>query len=472
MALERGRRRLRPAWGATLVARATCVAPVWLSATAALASGFYAGEFGGEHGNVVTTNPTALYFNPAGLALDSGTRLYVAGVGAMRRGSWTHTQARSEMPPPPGAEGADAGGARFANVFGAPALAITTTLDRLALGFGLYAPFGGRSHWDKNPRFVNDPNFPAAADGVQRWHIIEGSMSSVYVTFGAAMRFGPLSIGGSGNVIRSALYNKYAKSFNPQQVVDVSSEGRIAIDVSGLHTSVGLGAMLEAVPDRLWFGASYQAQPGFGPMKMDGTLMLSMGADAAPQDVTFTQGLPDIVRAGVRFRAMEGPRPLELRAFGHVTRWSRMQTQCVSTRGQPCAVYTDGSDATPGQTTIQNLRRNWNDTYGVNIGASYWVATAAEIFAGVGFETAAVPDATLEPALGDAQSIRTALGGRFALPGRLFLSVTVTNFRYAPRDNTGKSTLSDPQFPTRRPDGGGQHRLWLGILQVSVEKHF
>lgn len=471
MALERGKRRPHAALKAPRAAQAVCCAVVLACASAAFASGFYSGEFGGERGNVVTTDPTAIYFNPAGLALSNETRLFVAGVGALRRGSWTRGPA-SEVPPP-GAEGADSGTARFSNLLGAPALVLTATVfDRLAIGAGLYAPFGGAVHWDKNPHFLNHPSFPRAADGVQRWHSIDGSVSSIYGTLGAAMRFGPLALGASGNVIRSALHNTFAKSLNPQQLVDVNSEGRIAIDVSGLHFSVGLGAMLEAIPGRIWLGASYQAQPGFGPMKMDGTVTITEGDNVVPVDATFTQGLPDIVRAGARFRVLEGVRPLELRLFGNVTRWSRMQTQCVSKRGQPCAVYTDGSDATPAGTTIQNLRRSWNDTYGVNVGASYWATNATELFVGVGFETAAAPDATLDPSLGDAPNMRTAIGGRFALPGRLFVSTTLTNVRYTPRDNTGKSTLSEPQFPTRRPDGGGQHRLWLGMLQVSMEKHF
>src|SRR6188508_363523 len=125
----------------------------------AFASGFAAAEFGGEHGNVVTTNPTALYFNPAGIALGEGTRLYVSGVLAWRRASWTHAQAASEMPAPPGAEGADTGQARFSNVFGAPALAVATRIRRLSLGGAFYVPFGGRAYWDPNPRFANDPNF-------------------------------------------------------------------------------------------------------------------------------------------------------------------------------------------------------------------------------------------------------------------------------------------------------------------------
>ena len=437
----------------------------------AFASGFAAAEFGGEHGNVVTTDPTALYFNPAGIALGEGTRLYLSGVLALRRGSWSHTQAASEQPDPPGAEGADTGQARFSGLLGAPALAATTWIGPVALGGAVYVPFGGRVHWDQNQHFVNDPAFPLAADGVQRWHVIEGAVSSVYFTVGAAIRRGPVAIGLTGNLIRSSVSTRQAKSFNAQQVVDPLNEGRIAVDVSGVEASFGLGAMFEAVRDRLWFGASYQAQPGLGPIHLDGTLSASFGADVTPpMAVTYTYALPDIVRAGLRARPPIGRHALELRLFGDVTRWSRLQSQCVSLQGQPCAVFPDGTDATPGLTTVQNIRRAWNDTYGVNLGASYWMTDAVELFAGVGFATAAAPDATLDPLMMDADSVRLALGGRFAVPGGFHVTAGLTDVQYAARDNSGRSTLSDPQLPTRRPDGGGRYTLWLGLLQVSLEK--
>src|SRR3954451_2826331 len=110
------------------LALAACLTCAMAAPAPAFASGFAAAEFGGEHGNVVTTNPTALYFNPAGIALAEGTQLYVSGVLAWRRGTWTHAQAASETPDPPGAQGADTGQARFSNVLAAPALAATTRL--------------------------------------------------------------------------------------------------------------------------------------------------------------------------------------------------------------------------------------------------------------------------------------------------------------------------------------------------------
>lgn len=455
----------------TRLALAACLACGLAAAAPAFASGFAAAEFGGEHGNVVTTNPTALYFNPAGIAFGEGTRLYVSGVLGLRRASWSHAQAASEPPAPPGAEGADTGQARFSNVLGAPALATTTRIRRFSLGGAFYVPFGGRVRWDQNPRFVNDAAFPLAADGVQRWHLIEGRVTSLYFTVGAALRLGPVALGVTGNLIRSSVYSRQAKSFNAQEVVDPLNEGRIGIDVAGTHASFGVGAMMEAVGGRLWLGASYQAQPGLGPMRLDGVLSASFGADVAPpQPVTYTYALPDILRAGLRARPGWGRRALELRAYGDWTRWSRLQTQCVSIQDQPCAVFPDGTDATPGATTIQNIRRRWNDTFGVNLGASYWATDAVELFAGTGLATAATPDATLDPMMPDARAIRFAAGCRFAVPGGFHVTAGLTTVQYASRDNTGRSTLTDAQLPTRRPDGGGRYELWLGLFQISLEK--
>ena len=46
----------------------------------------------------------------------------------------------------------------------------------------------------------------------------------------------------------------------------------------------------------------------------------------------------------------------------------------------------------------------------VNLGVSYWPSDAVELFGGVGFASAATPDATLDPMMPDADSVRFALG--------------------------------------------------------------
>ena len=48
--------------------------------TLAVSSGFYVARFGGSHGHGATDNVTAIYYNPAGLALGADTRLHVEGI--------------------------------------------------------------------------------------------------------------------------------------------------------------------------------------------------------------------------------------------------------------------------------------------------------------------------------------------------------------------------------------------------------
>ena len=440
------------------------------AAGAARAAGFASAEFGGEHGNAVATNPTALYYNPAGIAFAEGrAQIYLDGVLALRRGTFTHAPAATDVPEPPGAEGANSGRARLFNLFGAPMLGATTRVRDVALGAAFSVPFGGRARWDRNGKFSADAAFPLAADGPQRWTIIDGALSYLYFTLGAAYRLGPLSVGVSGNLVRSSVHQSQAK--NPTGVgdPDVANEGRDTLDVTGTQGSFGAGALLEAIRDRLWLGVSYQAQPGLGPMKLRGTLMIDYQGTSSPFPVTLSQALPDIIRFGARYRA--GP-ALELRLFGDVTRWSRFGTQCVALSGHDCAVYRDGADATPERATVQNLRRLWRDTYAVRAGASTWLRPALELFAGLGFETAATPDATLDPALPDARSLRTALGARVQATRGLHVSASFSALWYFARDNTGQSRLADAQPPTRRADAGGRYSLWLGLVNLGLEQQF
>jgi long-chain fatty acid transport protein len=414
----------------------------------------------------VTTNPTALYFNPAGIALSQGTHVLLDGELAVRRVTWDHAAAPTDPPDPPGGDGANAGRASLLNVFGGPALGVTTQLGDLALGAGVFVPFGGRESWDKNAHF-NNPSYPLASDGVQRWHIIDGALTFIYLTAGAAYRFGPLSIGAAGNLISSSVTTKQAKNPTGSGLPDTLREGRANLDVSGIDGSFGVGVVVEAVRDRLWFGGSYQSQPGLGAQTLKGTLALSSPSGATNFNVTLTQALPDIYRLGGRWRPRSD---LELRVFGDYTRWSVMQTQCVAIQGHACAVFPDGSDASGG--VLTNYRRGWDDTFGVRVSESYWLKPEVELVAGLGFETGAVPDSTLEPGIVDAANVGAALGGRFLIARWFYLGVSYTHLQYFNRDSTGRSELAVAQVPTQQQDGGGKYTQWIGILDVNVERQF
>ena len=435
----------------------------------ARASGFAAARFGGEHGHVTTTNPTALYFNPAGIALSSGTALYADGTLAMRRATWTREAGSGDPSEPPGTEGANVGQANLSNVFGGPMLGASTRLGDFAFGLALSVPFGGRAHWGRNPRFDGSAQFPLAADGVQRWHGIEGALTFIYGTLGVAYRFGRVAVGVTGNLIRSSMFSTQAKTPIGDGSPDTTREGRATLDVRGTHASFAAGTLIELLPGRLWLGGSYQAQPGLGPMRLSGTITQEYQGQRSPFPVTLTQALPDVVRVGTRWRPAEA---VELRLAGELTRWSLMQTQCAALEGSDCRVDTTGADASMNLGVLQNLRRRWNDTFGVRAGVSFWARPSLELFAGVAVENGATPDETLDPALGDADNGTGTLGLRFQLTRGLLVAASYSHIQYLPRDNRGKSQLATAAAPTRRADGGGRYTQWIGLLNLNLEQRF
>jgi long-chain fatty acid transport protein len=458
----------------------TCAAVVWTRG--ADASGFASQRIGGEDGSVVATNPTALYFNPGGLGFSKGSQLGLYFSGALRHVTWTHAAAATDTNPDPAiAQGANTGEAHLFNIFGGPSFGGSIKLGNLVLGGGFFAPFFGSAHWSQNDTLsaAGKQKYPFAADGVQRWFGIDASLGVLYFTAGAAYRLGPLSIGATGNFISSFISTVQAKSLGGAGLPDTTHEGRAGLDVNGFNGSFAAGAMLEAVPDQVWIGGSYQAQPGLGQQSLDGTLAASqLVGPPLISRVTLYQSLPDVIRGGVRYRP-KGTR-FEFRLFGDYTRWSVLKTQCLTLEHDPCTVDSTGADVSAQKGIQANYRRNWNDTYGGRLGVSYWVKPEIELQAGGGYETAAVPDSTMSPDLTDANNIAATLGARFMLLEALYFGVSYTHLQYLNRDNTGKSTLALQDaannvywsVPTVIGDGGGQYTQWIDELSVNLEALF
>jgi long-chain fatty acid transport protein len=443
-----------------------------LDSSPVYASGIAGARFGGEHGSVVADNPTAIYHNPAGLGF-SGTQLFVDLTVGLRVFEWTHARAPGEAAEPSGFEGANYGTARATTVGAGPQLGASVQFGSLVLGAGVYAPYGGATlRFDRNQKLGNSM-YPAAADGVARWHGYEASGAHVFSTLGAALRFGALSIGASGNLI----FSSYAVSRainTPSDGNDLTREQRAYVSAKAIHGSFGLGAMWEAMPSKLWLGVSYQAQPGLGELRIDGRYELDptpgISDETRKQRITLHDALPDVIRLGGRYRPSN---ILELRLYSEFTRWSVRGTTCVGVQNKPCTVNADGS-AAPGSGVIKSMREDWRDTLSVHAGASYWVVPALELFVGVGYEPAAIPDATLTPLLADANNLTGALGARVAIARTWFVGASYSHKYFFPRDNTGRSQLADPavQITSRAPDGGGTYEQWLALISVNVTKVF
>src|SRR5688500_11865371 len=93
---------------------------LWLGCpTSAYAGGFSTARFGGEHGHAASDHVTSIYYNPAGIALGEGTRIYVEGTLAYRTVDYDRAEGTIDNPgsaTPDDAIDANAGPAHLANV--------------------------------------------------------------------------------------------------------------------------------------------------------------------------------------------------------------------------------------------------------------------------------------------------------------------------------------------------------------------
>src|SRR5690606_23792210 len=114
-------------------------------ATPAAAGGFSTARFGAEHGHAATEHPSAIYYNPAGLALGTGTRLHGEGLFADRlvysgrpEGAIDNVLTEGEVGvgTPADALDVNAGKASLNNLVASPFAAIVSDLGIEGLGVG------------------------------------------------------------------------------------------------------------------------------------------------------------------------------------------------------------------------------------------------------------------------------------------------------------------------------------------------
>ncbi len=480
----------------------------------ALATGFLTARFGGEHGSPTTDNATAMYYNPAGLALGSGTRVFIDGTVAWVKATFDRDPA-SVYPVIPAGQtkcpttgtpsclgtladniGQNSGKATLFNVAAAPFLGVVSDfgVPNLGVGLGFYVPFGGASVWDSKSKYKSDKLAPGAFDGAQRWWSIEGTLRSLYFTAAGAYTIpeARLSFGLSLNLVVSEIQTIRARNVSGMdEMVSQDAAGRIKveegrsrIDVKGTNLSMGAGVIWKPTDD-LFLGLSYQSQPGFGKMKLKGDLDLSY--DAGPVEtskIRLEEELPDIIRLGGRWRV--NPQ-WEARLSGEFDRWSVFNRQCLVVDGAKdgaCALDSKG-DPKPGvdsSVIVQNLKRDWQNAFAVRGGASYFLSDWVELFGGVGFDGNAVPDKTIDPALPDFNDLSAGVGTKLKLlaDNSLALATSYTQIFYISRDIKPRADKDGNGVPdsglnsptSLQPDAAGKYERAIGVFNLNVEYTF
>ncbi len=463
--------------------------------TVASASGISAARFGGEHGHPTTDNPTAIYYNPAGIALSKGTHIFVDATLALRWASYNrpgvvpdvvNSQDSIDLAP-----GANDGKATLFNSIAAPFIGVTSDFgtDFIYGGLSVSFPFGGAAVWDKNPTYEGSDVAPGAVDGVQRWYSIDGTIRSMYITGAVAynIRKIGLSLGLSGSAIRSEVVTIRARNVDGTDDVVAPNgalkEGRSYVDVNGWQGGFGIGAVYNVLKkDKVFIGASYTSQPNVvGGMTLEGTLdnVFTLGEPSQDQ-VELTQTMPDIFRLGVRWRPTDKS---ELRLFGDYTRWSVFDKQCVLNKNDPdrncdfanadSALDDPESFGEQGTTAaIQHLPRFWKDAGGVRVGGSYWFLPQLEGYLGLGYDSTAVPIETIDPALIDMHKMSLSVGARWQIIKHFAMALTSTELFFFKVDTNGDNALNKFQSPTRQPSGEGEYKQFFQLFNLYMDISF
>lgn len=427
------------------------------------ASGYLSARFGSDQGHPAIPNAYAVYFNPAALGGATGTELTLDATLAYRTASYQ----RNPNALSPSVESqkssqayvdANTGKATLSNVLASPFFGAFTDLGTRSfrLGFASYIPFGGQASWSKT-----DAADPVVADGPQRWHVIDGRIVAWYNTLAASYTYAParLSIGVSVSAVKHDLETVRARNSNGSDDVTTSDgslvEGRSYVTASGVNVAAAIGVHWEPLDDhRLRLGASYSIRPGFGEMRLRGTLKQQFGGVAAPAPETpidFLQQYPDVLRVGGTYRPI---RQLEVRSDLEYVRWSSFTRQCVVAVGEACDVAEDGSGP---PTVILNVPRKWQDAVGVRAGVGYWLNDDLEVFASVGLSTSAVSRANVDASTIDGTRYRWALGARWEASKRLVFGASL-NQSYMPAVATGGAVgVQTYRPPSRSPSSDGRY---------------
>jgi long-chain fatty acid transport protein len=439
----------------------------------ALASGFASPVVGPSRYGVTTFGPLSVHHNPAGIAYAKKLRIVAGGdllLGDLRyqrerRAAYQYQDSLDfALPIDPlqidrSKTGEDS--TVQANPVGAmPSIYAEFPLGTLPLsgGVGVYVPYAAQVKWPK--------------EGAQRFQLVEATLADVYITAALAMAFERVSVGIAGSLVvgyanlskvqdlaavplmGDALArppinqnNDFGTDADPGlRELDTLARPFVLKNAFGLGATVKPGIMVEAA-EGLFLGASYEL---FAKLNMVGDFTLDMNDPFFTQDLA-SQGLsydpvvkgrgqlryvlPDVLRAGVRygFGKKYGDEPrTQLALEGTFTRWSSVDNFKVEVKSKglrqtrpDCEPQSAAQcELIPNQMKFY-LPRKWKNTYGGTLRASHMISENLLVWGLAGYETAAVPDATIDTASPD--GVRITLGGGLTqlLTEHLDLSVDV-----------------------------------------------
>ncbi len=412
----------------------TCRHPAWLKAvthplmvfgvttftggwTPAFASGFAItaqGAGGMARSSAFTAqadDPSAVYYNPAGITQLPSTRILV-GTAVLR----PHAEYE-----PTGTGNAATERERY---YVLPHLYVTAPLgDRLTAGLGVYVPFGLSTKW------------PADWDG--RFQVIDATIRATTVNPVLAWR--------ATERFTAAIGLQYFNvTLAERRALNLAPVAEGAVSLSGDARALGYNAAVLVVPSSQWqLGVSYRSRvnaevkDGWADFTVPGPLAANVPDGAIRTAVTF----PPSLRTGLLVRPTSRWN-IELDATW--TGWStvdRLEIQFAS--GLPAEVTTFG----------------WRDAMTYSVGTEYHVSPTVRVRGGYLYDLSPIPDAYATPLIPDADRQGVSVGvGVISNHWTIDAGYQFLVFELVKENNVGSANARV----------NGQYRSHAHVLGVSV----
>ena len=402
-----------------------------LAPLAAFASGTRVGfkdAFATARGNAFVAtadNPSAIYYNPAGLTQLQGQNFSATAYALQINDDFqsAYSAATSSLK-------------TETKLLPQAYYAYAPSGANWALGLGFYAPFGLATDWNNAGKPLTDVLFPYATKNTE-----------TYTTLNPVLAWrlsDTLSIGGG------ITFNRLKVDFNRGLLYSgIPYYGNFRFNADGTAIGYNLGVRWQPSPQHA-FGLSYQARTNFsvsGNTTVANTpLFPSVPAVAATvQSAGADFAFPEVLIAGYSYR----PNPdWNLEADIDWTNWNCLKTVTIA----------QGSGPVP-------LPFNWTASSFYELGATHFLGDGWEVSAGYTYSENSVPDATFNPAVPDANRHFLNAGAGYAHgPWRVTLTLQ--------RALAGTRHVHSGQASVLPYSVDGAYKTSIDAMALSVDCHF
>jgi long-chain fatty acid transport protein len=377
-----------------------------LSASQIFASGFQINEHGaramamGGAFTALASDPSAIYFNPAGLTQLKGTQ-FMGGATLIQPSS-------SFRGPAPAITEYELKEQLFTpfNFY------ITHQFsDNITAGIGVNNPYGLGTKWDE--------------DWVGRFLAIETEIRSFFFTPAVAYKINDQLSVSIGGVISYADVLISRKIQSPQLAL-FDSEARI--DLEGDATAFGFTAGVQYKPNEMFsFGLSYRSQVEHEfTGTADVTTAQQLQASVPQGDVTAPLTTPRNITFGAAAHVMEN---LTIAADFQYVGWSSYDKLEIT--------FEDTGDKSVNQ-------RDYDNSFIARLGGEYKLSNDFDLRGGVFYDKNPVKDEKLDPTLPDADRIGLNIGFGYDLTDNLTVDVAYLFLRFNERTVTNSDETYAP----------------------------